>query len=175
MVPHNPGSAPVTVRRAFLRRVDARRLALSPMTILDSARRRELQSWYEATTYRFVARGCPGRIRIGEICPQLDAILVADGMTEWAFVSAANPGSEAMAEADNAARHADLVRWLDAGRLPFFEGAGVPDEPGWPVEPSVLILGMPCPDAVALARRLGQNAILCGRRGGVARLVWVVT
>jgi len=55
-------------------------------------------------------------------------------------------------------------RWLPA--------LGEGDDPGWTPEPSVLVLGLSVPNAVRLGRRLQQNAVVVGKLGGRATLVW---
>lgn len=139
-----------------------------------TAARDRLGAAYAATSYR-VDAGPRGRfaIRIGEPSPGLDALLAAAGVETWAFVTAANPGSVRLADADNAARMARLLEAVRGRRLVHYPGTGTGDDRTWPAEPSLLVLGLDTAEAVALARRFGQVAIVAGRRGGVAGLVWV--
>jgi hypothetical protein len=51
-------------------------------------------------------------------------------------------------------------------------GAGAGDDGRWAPEPSLLVLGLPRAEAVELARRFGQEAIVAGRRGAPAELVY---
>jgi hypothetical protein len=145
------------------------------MTNVDSVRRSVLQSRYEATTYRAVPPDFPIRIRIGRVCPELDAMLADRGVSDWAFVSAANPASVPLGTDANRLRHGELMHCLERQPYALFAAEGWPDEPGWQAEPSVLILGMAYREALALARHFGQNAIVCGCRGEAARLEWVET
>lgn len=133
-----------------------------------------LRAAYEATAYQ-VDAGPQRRfaIRVGERSADVDELLAAAGVEAWAFITACNPRSVRLADAENAARMAGLVDVVRGRGLAFLPGAGAGDDPGWPAEPSLLILGIDETDAVALAREFDQLAIVVGRRGGPARLVWV--
>jgi hypothetical protein len=129
--------------------------------------RDQLEAAYRATDYRVEdIPGGPLVICIDERCDQLPA-------AEWAFVTACNPRSVCLSEEDNARRTAELEAAVgELGRI-YFHGHGVGRNGTWPPEPSLLILGIAEPDAVELAKRFGQNAIVAGRPGEPARLVWV--
>ena len=49
-------------------------------------------------------------------------------------------------------------------------GEGVGEDPAWPPEASLLILGMRPGQAVKVGRQFGQLAVLVGRTGGPAHL-----
>lgn len=127
---------------------------------------------YRATTYA-VADG-PHRlaIRIGERCAALDALLAASGLEAWAYLTAHNPGGVAADPAANAAAQARLEAELAASGRPCLRGASLGAGGDWPAEPSVLVLGLPRAEALALARRYGQEALVAGRRGGLAELLF---
>ncbi len=115
---------------------------------------------------------------VGERTQALDSLLTDTGHASWTFLTAHNPYSNRLTPTENAARHAELLEVIAATGLPQFpgEGAANPDGPDWPAdwpaEISLLILGLPEADALALARRFGQNALLRGRPAGPAELVW---
>lgn len=134
--------------------------------------RRRLTRAYEATSYRATCPEGEVVLRIGRCCELLDRLLARAGSACWAFVSAANPGSIQLAPEENARRHAHLLAVLEEGGMAVFPGTGEPDHPGWPAEPSVLVLGIDRSAAMALGRRFGQNAIVFGRIGEPASLVW---
>lgn len=133
-----------------------------------------LRAAYEATAYR-VDAGPRGRfvIRVGAQSAAADAVLEAAGADEWAFITASNPRSVPLSTADNAARMADLERLLCDRGLTHYPGAGVGDDAAWPAEPSLFVVGLAENEAAALARGFDQLAIVAGRRGAAARLVWV--
>ena len=127
--------------------------------------RGDLEAAYRATDYRVEdAPGGPFVIRVGEVCDRLDG--------EWAFVTACNPGSNPVSDVENARRMAELEATVREGGRTYYHGHGVGRDGRWPAEPSLLILGITEPQARALAERLGQNAIVVGRTGERARLVW---
>jgi len=125
------------------------------------------------TTY--IARLADGRtirIRVGEPNAALDELLAAHRARSWAYITAWNPGARRLEPAENAARHDALLRELSRLGRTFYEGEGVPDEPGWEPERSVLVLGLDLDEARALGRRFGQLAIVAGGAGEAPRLVW---
>lgn len=133
-----------------------------------------LETAYRNTDYR-VDDGPfgPFTIRIGEVCGELEELLFGEVAFDWAFVTACNPGSRPLSAARNAQRMADLEEFVRAHGWRYYHGGGVGRTGNWPPEPSLLVIGIPQRDAVELARRFGQNAIVAGRTGERARLVWV--
>jgi hypothetical protein len=134
---------------------------------LSDESRERLLSAYRATTYRADVEGRSVDLRIG-------AAVALDGPLaglEWAFVTAANPGSRLLESAANLLRHERLKARLADCDVVLFEGQGVPDAADWEPEISLLVLGIGREQAVAIGRDFGQLAIVCGRPGGVAELV----
>lgn len=126
---------------------------------------------YLATRYQVDAPGGPCTIRIGEVCAELDALLDAHGARCWAYVTACNPGDTVPDASENQKRMAALSARLQAEDRRCLPGAGVGDDGAWPPEPSLLVLDLDEAAAVQLGRDCGQLAVVCGERGGVARLV----
>lgn len=110
-------------------------------------------------------------LRAGERSAALEELLAHSGAGEWAFVTACNPGSELLSPAEND-RRVEALEAVLYGRYSTFRGAGVGTGGDWPPEPSLLILGISEEEALQLARRFGQNAIVSGTLGEPARLVW---
>lgn len=136
-----------------------------------STDRERLRAAYEATAYR-VDEGPRGRftIRVGVRSEDVDALLTAAGSECWAFITAVNPRSVLLPDAENAARMDRLTDAVARRGLPLYRGVG--SGAGWPPEPSLLVIGLDEAAAVALAREFDQHAIVVGRRGEPARLVW---
>ena len=136
--------------------------------------REHLRAAYEATAY-WVQAGPERRfaIRCGVRSTDVDELLAAAGVETWAFITAANPRSVRLSDADNAARMAGLVDALRDRGHTHLPGAGKGDDADWPAEPSLLVLGIAEGEAEALARAFDQHAIVVGRRGEPARLAWV--
>jgi hypothetical protein len=137
----------------------------------------ELDEAYRATIYRvFVPGEAPIDVRVDGAssthAARLGALLARNGVEVWAFITAWNPGSRQLSAEENAARHAELLQAIEAGGWPHFDGAGIPARADWSPEASLLVLGISRDDAVALGRRFSQNAIVAGRRGGAAELIY---
>ena len=130
--------------------------------------RARLEEAYRKTTY---AAGLSIRLRVGEPHPFLDEMMGFRGLEEYAYLTAWNPGSGKLPDAENRARQDDLKARLK-GRHPTIEGLATADDGAWSEE-SLLVLGISRADALALAREFGQAAILAGRRGGVPEIAWV--
>jgi hypothetical protein len=127
---------------------------------------------YRATSYRVDDGGQRFAIRIGERCAPLDALLAARGLDEWAYLTAHNPGGRAAPPAANERAQARLEAELAAAGREILRGASAADAGDWPPEPSVLVLGLPRAEALALARRHGQEALVAGRHASAAELVF---
>lgn len=133
----------------------------------------DIEAAFRATTYRvFGPDGPPIDLRIGGRSVRLDALLERYGCTQWAFVTAWNPGSQPLSAAENAPRQNALIDLLRERRLRWLDGSGIPDRSDWQAEPSVLALGINRDEAVALGRRFGQLAVVVGKCGSAAELVY---
>ena len=113
----------------------------------------------------------PFVLRIGEPNPHLAELCRRWRVTASAFVTACNPHSESLTDADNAARHAALRDELVRRGLPFVEGAGRHPDNGWPPEASCLVLGLELDEARELGARWQQNAVVWAGADALPRLV----
>lgn len=136
----------------------------------EAAERARLERAYRATTYRVGSLA----LRVDTPTPPaLDALLEGRGLDEYAYLTAVNPRSRPLPDAENRRRMAALRAALDEDGWVYLLGEAVADAALWPPEPSLLVLGLPAARAVELARAFEQNALVVGRRGGAARLVFV--
>lgn len=134
--------------------------------------RRPAVFWQSYLDARYVAGAGASAVavRAGSLNGGLDRLLRRHGARQWAFVTAHNPGSRRLRRWCNSARTARLrVEILRAGWRSLPAGA---EGPGWPREEGFLLLDAATAKVHRLARRYGQNAILLGRRGTAARLLW---
>jgi Protein of unknown function (DUF3293) len=132
-----------------------------------------IKAAYRATDYRVDdPAGESFVLRIGETSAGADRLLAAHGQTAWAFITACNPRSERQSDEENSRRMAELEAVLRDGGWPHYRGAGVSRDGTWPPEPSFLVVGISEAEALDLAHCFDQNAIVVGRTGEPARLIW---
>lgn len=109
-------------------------------------------------------------LRIGERNAALERLLDVHRVTTAAFVTAANPRGRERSRAENDAAMAALESGLAWPSLP---GEGRDPAGRWGAEPSVLLLGTTRAEALALGRRLEQNAVVFCERGAAPELLLV--
>ncbi len=135
-----------------------------PLELLISA---HLLRSYEAADYwvDFPA----GRIvlNIGQPCASVDGFA---GHSRLAIVTACNPFSEVLGDAENAERQALLIEAVEAAGLEWFHAAGVDTEEEWTPEPSLAILAPSDQQLDAWMEAFGQNAVVVADCGGRASL-----
>ena len=131
-----------------------------------------LAAAYFSTTYRVDVSAGPIALRVGRHSRALDRLLQRRGLRGWAFVTACNPRSQRLPGWRNLARQRRLQALAERLRFAALPGVGIGDDPAWPPEPSLLIMGIGRARARRLARLFGQNAIVVGRRGRAPELVW---
>lgn len=125
---------------------------------------------YRATDYRVHAPS-PFTLRIGAQSADCDALLATHGLTSAAFLTAWNPFSQPLPDAENRAAQARLAADLDMVSTAIFPGEGKGEIGDWPPEPSLFALGITDTDATRLAQAYRQNAYLWIAQGQPARLV----
>ena len=136
------------------------------------AKTTELVAAYRATTYRVFLPGGGCDLRLGMASETLRCWLETAGVIRFAILTAHNPGSLPVAAEENALRQAEPeCALLELGYEPY-AGENVADDDSWPDEESCFVPGISGAEAQVLARRYGQNAIVCGGADGVPELVW---
>jgi hypothetical protein len=133
----------------------------------------DLRDIYMKTTY-CVETG-PGeiiRLRIGQKSAALDELLRRCNAACWAFITAWNPGSMALAPLENERRQEEMAAVLQCQAYRTLPGEGVGETPDWIPERSLLVLGIEREAALAIGRQFGQVAIVWGHRGSVPELLF---
>ena len=110
-------------------------------------------------------------IRIGEPNPDLDELLEAEGAATAAYITAANPRGEVTTPWKNEIANAALVQTQTQAGYSCFEGEGRDTQGRWTPERSALVIGISRPDAEAVGRAFGQNAIVFLEKGRAPELV----
>lgn len=149
-----------------------KRMTLNDRTRNDQQRDAMLEEAYRNTSYFVDARPEPIEIRVGERTPRLDRLLVRRGVRVWAFVTPDNPYSQRVSTLRNVRALDFFTIALARNNVRTIRGISMSDDGDWPAEPSMLLLGVSAARARALGRRFRQNAIVVGKIGGVARLLW---
>jgi hypothetical protein len=117
---------------------------------------------YRETEYR-VTEGASFVLKVDEPCPALIGLYRAQNVSCAAFITACNPFSRELTDAENAVRQTDLAAELKRRGLSYLEGVGQHPSGGWPGEPSFLALGLALEAAKSLGKDYEQNAIIwCG-------------
>lgn len=132
-----------------------------------------LAAAYRATTYRIFLPAGVIDLRLDAANPDFQRWLNAEGITEWAIITAHNPGSQPLAPEENAERQSQLECLLLEKGLEPFSGENVAAREDWPVEETCLVAGISVKDCTALAQQFGQNAVIIGGRDAVPHLLWL--
>ena len=135
---------------------------------------RYLEEAYRTTSYCVEVPGKEIEIRVGLHNPELNDFLARSGASQWAFVTAYNPGSQQLTTQENQLRHELLTELLKNEGYAFVPCETIDDDNEWPPEPGYVILGINQVDAEKIAQCFEQNAILFGRRDGVPELIMLI-
>jgi len=110
-------------------------------------------------------------LRVGEVSKPLAILHKKFGVDCSAYITAWNPWSEYLPDAENAKRQENLLHALPTRSLRWLEGIGKHPGNRWPGEPSVLILGLSLAAAKVLAEDFEQNAFVWSGAGAMPQLV----
>jgi hypothetical protein len=133
----------------------------------------ELLAAYRETEYR-VTEGKSFLLRVDEPCPELLGLYRAKNVSCAAFITAWNPFSHKLTDAENAVQQNELASELKHRSLIYLEGVGQHPSGTWPGEPSFLVLGLALEAAKTLGRAYEQNAIVWCDADAVPGLVPLV-
>ena len=132
---------------------------------------REVVDAYRAAIYEVDGPTGSMRLRIDELNAAADRLLAHAGVSTAAFITAYNPASVALCEAENRAAHENLQGALERRSFPHVAARGLDPAKQWPAEPGFLVLGLAREDAVALGRQFDQNGIVWLVAGRAPELV----
>ena len=126
---------------------------------------------YRRTLFQVTGGSEPFTLQIDVPSAALDALHRANQVASSAFMTALNPRSELLADAENRRRQAELTAYLEERGLRWLSGIGVDPDSAWPGEESVLVLGMGYDVACEAGRHFGQNAIVWCSDAAIPHLV----
>ena len=101
----------------------------------------------------------------------LKGLHLRTGVDCSAFITACNPWSRALSDAQNAQRMQGLMDVLRARSLRWYPGTGQHPNNGWPAEPSLLVLGLSLAAARVLAASFEQNAFVWSGADATPQLI----
>ena len=125
---------------------------------------------YNATDY-VIQADQPVIARPEEWSAEADALLAARAVHTAAVITAWNPYSQTLFEAENAQAQQLLIEAVETLGLHWLPAEGRSRDGAWPPEPSLCVLGVPLPEAEDLARGFRQNALLGLEIGHPTRVV----
>jgi len=135
---------------------------------------KSLEEAYKATRYEVSLPEGTATIRIGRVCKKLEETCIRHSVKSWAFITAYNPLSRLLSDAENRHRQQVLESLLNVGKYQFYIGEGVGESNDWPSESSFLVLGIDQQKALAYGRVFDQYAIVYGDSGSVAQLLFCI-
>lgn len=133
----------------------------------------ELAVAYRATTYRVFLPPGICALRVNQPAETLRGWLEMAGASQFAILTAHNPGSQRLDAAHNLMRQQALQQDVLRRGYLMFPAENVSDGAGWPVEESCCVIGMALAEADQLAYQYGQNALVFGGKDGIPHLHWI--
>lgn len=131
----------------------------------------ELVAAYMSTLYRTFTLSGDIVLRIGEPSSAMHRFIKSAGADGAAFLTAENPFSGQLCEADNHARQRSMREDLVLLGATIFDGAGQGEDPSWPAETSFTAIGITHAEACQLGIKYRQNAIVWIDINGVPELL----
>lgn len=132
-----------------------------------------LQQAYMATSYHIVSETVTHIVKINAINPEFNSWCKIQNITSWAFITAWNPLSKELTNAENTSLNTRLKEEIIVDGYGFDPGSGVPVDDNWEPEDSFFIHNITLERARELGSRFRQNAIVFGEADGLPRLIWL--
>lgn len=132
----------------------------------------ELDRVYRATRYRVAGPGGDFFLIVDQPSAALAELHAAAGVAGSVYLTAYNPASRILPDAENVSRNQVLGQRLRAGQWRYCAGSTVDPAGRWPAEACFLVLGMAPAEGLALGAEFGQNAILVAEGEATPRLAW---
>ena len=130
----------------------------------------DLEKLYRHADYVIDDAGLKLTIRLDRPNPDLKELLDAKDIGTWAFLTAYNPHSQPASNEQNAASQAELIRTIESHGHRYFRGYGTGED--WDPEDSIFVCNITRENAITLAQKFAQSAILWGQKDHEPELVW---
>lgn len=137
-----------------------------------SENRDEWERAYRAARYRVEAPDGVHVLMIGRAAPGFARCLKATGFRSATVLTACNPGSRPLPQAENARRQQELEAAVAARGLSAWPALNQDPSGQWPDEPGLCIGDLPARLLDAWLERFGQNAAVVYQPPAVPRLAW---
>jgi hypothetical protein len=131
----------------------------------------DLLSAYRSTRYT-VGDGAGWFLTIDQPCVPLARLMSRHGVSCAAYLTACNPQSRVLSDAENALASRQLRQRLERGGWAIYRGRALTVDDSWPAEESYLVPGLIRRMTVELGRQFNQLAVLWCSRDAIARLIW---
>jgi Protein of unknown function (DUF3293) len=130
----------------------------------------ELSEVYRQAIYVAFLEGREWVLRVGETNPLFVHWLKKERVSNWGWITAANPFSSRLREEENQIRNKRLQDDIESQGYRFRLGEGRSPKGDWPVEKSFLILDISEAELLYLGLKYQQAAVLMGVASGEVRL-----
>ena len=130
----------------------------------------DLMQAYEATNFK-VLSDPPFILNIGKPSKEVSEIFTQTSTSCAAYITAFNPYSETMSDAENIQAHKRLISQLAQDGYEIIDAIGEDPNGEWPGETSVFVFQMSKEHAIKYGRQFRQNAIVWIDNKGVPELV----
>ena len=125
---------------------------------------------YKAANYR-VFSDDPFILKIGQPSADLHRLSKKYGCDSSVFITACNPYSQIVSEADNTSAQDQLASYLIEESLSSIKGQGEGDTDAWPGEESFLVFGISLTSAKSMGVHFMQNAIVWNSNDSIPQLI----
>lgn len=133
-----------------------------------------LQDAYKSTIYRvYSEKNGDIDILIGQSNLEIDAILKSNQAKSYAFITAWNPYSKEVSDAENQSANQELEKLI--GKFTYCKGFGIPsNEKDWKGEESFFVMDITKQESSRLGIVFKQNAIVFGCINNAPELIMLV-
>ncbi len=111
-------------------------------------------------------------LAIGQPNPAIDDVLRRYQADAYAYLTAYNPQSTTLSDAENQQRHEELCRVLSEAGYAYLTGKAVPESDAWQPETCVFVPGMTRARVREVCERYRQDGAVVGELGSAPKLLF---